>query len=252
MIGVFKMSTGFKWKLMDIHTHILPDVDDGASDVKEMAEMIAQADEEGISVIVATPHYGICNPDYDPAKVQEKMAAARRILKESYPHIRLFMGNELYYSPGIIEDLKCGRAKTLGGTDYVLVEFPIDITYDRLAEAVRAFCSEGYRPILAHIERYRCLFRELDRVHELIELGAYTQVNARGFLAGRFEKRGGWCRNLLKDDAIHFIASDCHDSVSRTPVMRSAVDAMLKAAGEEKVKKIVNTNIIRLIRNEFI
>ena len=180
------------------------------------------------------------------------MAASRRILKESYPHIRMFMGNELYYSPGIIEDLKCGRAKTLGGTDYVLVEFPIDITYDRLAEAVRAFCSEGYRPILAHIERYGCLFRELDRVHELIELGAYTQVNARGFLAGRFEKRGGWCRNLLKDDAIHFIASDCHDSVSRTPVMRSAVDAMLKAAGEEKVKKIVNTNIIRLIRNEFI
>lgn len=246
------MSTGFKWKLMDIHTHILPDVDDGARDVKEMTEMIAQADEEGISVIIATPHYGICNPDYDPAEARRKLETARKVLRENYPHIRMFMGNELYYSPGIIEDLKCGRAQTIGGTDYVLVEFPTDITFEKLSEAVIAFCSEGYRPVLAHIERYDCLFRELDCVHELIGLGAYTQVNARGFLAGRFDKRGGWCRNLLKDGVIHFVASDCHDSSSRTPVMRSAVEAMIKTAGEDKVKQIVNTNIIRLIRNEFI
>ena len=244
------MDTGFKWKLMDIHTHILPGVDDGARDVEEMTEMIAQADEEGICVIVATPHYGICNPGYDSAEARRKLEIARKVLSENYPHIRIFMGNELYYSPGIIEELKSGRALTTGGTDYVLVEFPTDITFEKLSEAVRAFCSEGYKPVLAHIERYDCLFRELDRVHELIGLGAYTQVNAIGFLAGRFDRDGGWCRNLLKDGVIHFVASDCHDSSGRVPVMRSAVKAMLKAAGEAKVKKIVNTNIIRLIRNE--
>ncbi|MGN0704381.1 MAG: CpsB/CapC family capsule biosynthesis tyrosine phosphatase [Lentihominibacter sp.] len=252
MIEAKKMSTGVKWKLMDIHTHILPDIDDGAGDIEEMTKMIAQADEEGISVIIATPHYGISNPAYDPAKAQEALKTARQVLRESYPHIRMFMGNELYYSPGIIEDLKSGRALTIGGTDYVLVEFPTDIAFDQLTAAVRAFCSEGYRPVVAHIERYSCLFRELDRVHELISLGAYTQVNARGFLAGRFDRCGGWCRNLLKDGVVHFVASDCHNSSTRNPVMRSAVEAMLKTAGEEKVKQIVNTHIIKLIRNEFI
>lgn len=252
MIEANKMSTGVKWKLMDIHTHILPGVDDGAQDVEEMRKMMAQADAEGISVIIATPHYGICNPDYEPAKAQDALKAARKVLREEYPHIRIYMGNELYYSAGIIEDLKSGRAKTIGGTDYVLVEFSTDAAFDQIAAAVRAFSTEGYRPILAHVERYSCLFRELDRVHELIGMGAYTQVNVRGFLAGRFDKRGSWCRNLLKDNAVHFVASDCHNSSRRTPVMRSAVEAMIKTAGEDRVRQIVNTNIIKLIRNEFI
>lgn len=246
------MSTGVKWKLMDIHTHILPAVDDGACDVEEMREMIAQADAEGISVIIATPHYGISNPHYNPRKVQAALKLAKSFLAREYPHMRIFVGNELYYSQGIIEDLKSGRALTISGNDYVLVEFSVDIGFDQLCEAVRSFTMEGYRPIIAHVERYGCLYRELDRVHELIGMGAYTQVNARGFLAGRFDRNGGWCRELLKDGVIHFVASDCHDASRRTPVMRSAVDAMIRIAGERTVERIVNTNIIKLIRNEYI
>lgn len=246
------MANRFKYKLMDIHTHILPGVDDGAVDIDEALRMIALADKEGISVIILTPHYGQRNPGYDPDEAVKKATALRKVINKSYPHMKLYMGNELYYSPGIIEDLKTGRAKTIGGTDYALVEFSVDVEYEKIITAVRNFTSQGYHPLLAHVERYRCLYKDIERVHELIEMGAYIQVNARGFLSGRFDKRGAWCKHMLQEGVIHFIASDCHDTLRRTPVMKSAVEEMIRQVGEAEVKRIVNTNIVKLIRNEFI
>ncbi len=241
-----------RWKLMDIHAHILPGVDDGAENMDETMAMIKQADEEGISVIVATPHYGMRNPDYDPKAAEKTLTAVREVMRRSHPHMKLYMGNELYYSPGIISELQSGRARTIGGTDYVLVEFSIKIEFHEMISAVRAFLREGYRPILAHIERYQCLYREMDRIYELIDEGAYMQVNTRGFLRGKRDKRAAWCRALLEEGVIHFVASDCHSSMGRSPIMDSALTEMIKLAGEEEVKRIVNTNIIKLIRNEYI
>lgn len=237
---------------MDIHAHILPGVDDGAENMSETMEMIRQADEEGISVIVATPHYGMRNPDYDSTATERILQQVREAMRRNYPHMKLYMGNELYYSPGIISELQSGRARTIGGTDYTLVEFSIKIEFDEVISAVRAFLREGYRPILAHIERYQCLYREMDRIYELIDEGAYMQVNARGFLGGKRDKRAAWCRALLEEGVIHFIASDCHSPMGRSPVMDSALIEMIKIVGEDEVKRIVNTNIIKLIRNEYI
>lgn len=241
-----------KWKLMDIHTHILPGVDDGASSMKETMRMLQMAEAEGISVIIATPHYGRRNPDYDPENTKNVLTVVRDMMKKCYPNMKIYMGNEIYYSPGIVEDLKCGRAKTIGGTSYALIEFSVHVDYSNIENAVNMMTREGYKPILAHIERYQCLYKEPEKVRGLIAEGAYMQVNTRGFLGSRFDKRTAWCRSLLQNGLIHFVASDCHNDSSRAPIMNSAVEEMVKIAGKDEVKRIVNTNIIKLIKNEFI
>ena len=237
---------------IDIHTHILPGIDDGSSCMAETMEMIRIAYDEGIRVIIATPHYGKWNPDYDKDEALKKLSLVREQVEKRYKDMKIYLGNELYYTPGIIEDLRQGKALPLGGTDYVLVEFGVKQEYEQLYDAVRLLVTEGYRPVLAHIERYQCLRGQLACVEELISLGAYMQVNARSFLGGRFDKRTAWCSKLLSNDLIHFIASDCHDSEVRTPIMDTAVKKMLEKTDEQTIDRIIRTNLIKLIKNKFI
>lgn len=243
-------------RYMDIHTHILPGVDDGSSNMDETMKMVDIAYREGIRIIMATPHYGAWNPGYDKS---EAVAACRRVrdrMRGVYPDMNLYIGNELYYNPGIVEDLKSGKALTLGGTSYALVEFAVDESYKMIYSGLREFIMEGYRPVIAHIERYRYLQNDIDRVKELVELGAYVQINARSFLSGRVDKRSSkrtsWCVELLQNDLVHFIASDCHNCESRSPIMETAVRQMVRFTDKETVYRIVHTNIIKLMQNEFI
>ena len=237
---------------MDIHTHILPGVDDGAASMEETLRMLEQAYEEGVRVILATPHYGKWNPDYDRKKTEAICRQVQQNLASLHSDMKLFLGNEIYYGPGVIDDLRAGRAATLGGTDYVLVEFSTEEEYAEIYKGMRSLVTAGYRPILAHIERYRHLRREWDRVRELVENGVYIQVNARSFLGGRFDKRTSWCLKLFEQDLIHFIASDCHNCESRAPIFQTAVEKLLSCGSEEAVKRIVHTNVIQLSKNNYI
>ncbi|MCB6992245.1 protein tyrosine phosphatase [bacterium 210820-DFI.6.37] len=241
-----------KWKYMDIHTHIVPGVDDGAKNMEETMKMVELAYAEGIRVIMATPHYGEWNPNYNK---EQAIAACRKVrdwVRAVHSDMNVYMGNELYYSPGIIDDLRQGKARTMGGTDYVLVEFSVDEDYPEIYDGLRAFVMEGYRPILAHIERYHCLQKELESVKKLVDLGVYIQVNARSFLGGRFDRRTAWCTKLLENGLIHFVASDCHNCEGRRPIMETAVKRMLELTDEKNVERIVQTNVIKLMQNKYI
>lgn len=237
---------------MDIHTHILPGIDDGSDSMEETLEMLEQAWQEGIRVLIATPHYGKWNPDYKKEEAERICRQVREKLHAVHEDMKIFMGNELYYAPGILEDLQAGKAATLGGTDYVLIEFSTEAEYKEIYGGLRNFVTAGYRPILAHVERYKNLQKELDFVQELVENGVYVQVNARSFLGGRFDKRTAWCLKLFENDLIHFIASDCHNCEARRPVMQEAVEKLLAHGTEEAVKRIVQTNVIHLAQNKYI
>lgn len=240
------------WKYMDIHTHIVPGVDDGSRDMEETMKMVEIAYQEGIRIIMATPHYGKWNPEYDKEEAVRACRKVRDWVKAIHSDMSVYMGNEIYYSPGIVDELRQGKARTMGGTDYVLVEFAVDGDYDEVYCGLRDFVMAGYRPVLAHIERYQCLQKELERVKKLMDLGVYMQVNARSFLGGRFHKRTAWCIKLLENQMIHFVASDCHNCEGRKPIMKTAVRRMLELTDEETVERIVQTNVIKLIQNKYI
>lgn len=249
---------------VDIHSHIIPGVDDGSKSLDQSMKMVAQAYEEGIRLMIATTHYGLINADFDKSAAIDKFRELKSRAKELYPDMRFIMGNEIYYVPGIVDVVRRGDAMTLGGTSYVLVEFSPFSEYRAIFCAVQEFMLAGYRPILAHIERYDCLRGDIEKVNNLIEGGAYIQVNATSLVRANGRKKlfGGnkssqedqveWCYKLLKENMIHFIATDCHNDDTRRPYFKDAVAMIERISGQAMVKRITVDNIIHLLKDEEI
>lgn len=240
------------WYFIDIHAHILPGVDDGAADMAETLEMIGTAYEQGVRAIIATPHYGAMNPDYDREKVAEAYRATCAEVKKRWPDMLLMPGNEMFYGTMAMEGMQHGKASTMAGSDYVLMEFYPDVTYNEIERAVRNMVHAGFRPILAHVERYMELEKELDLIEELIRQGVYIQVNGRSFMRKRFDRVGKWVRTLLKNEMIHFVASDCHNNSGRAPNMAEVADRLLTMADESYVRDLVWNNGAKVIKNQII
>lgn len=262
---------------MDMHTHILPGLDDGSSSMEQTENMLRQAYEEGIRMIIATPHFGIRNPDFRLERAKETLQEVQALADRVTPGLKLLLGNELFYSEGIIDSLQSGEAATLNGSSYALVEFSTRDSYDRIYQCIREFTWNGYIPLIAHIERYRCLEGDLNAVRTLVEQGAVIQVNCRSFLNGTntqpasqpekrglfgrkkkkesgffLEEKGDWVRQLLAAGLVHFIASDCHDDRTRRPVYRKALVAMEGCCDEQTLLSITQQNILHLLRDEQI
>lgn len=239
-------------KYIDIHTHLIPGVDDGAENMEEAVRMAGMAYDEGVRTIIVTPHYEMHNPDYDQAEVRKIYKDMKKIILSKYKDMEVLMGNEIFFTPGVIRDLIDGKVMTMAGTDYILVEFLPGEGYNKIYTGLNTAIVGGYRPILAHAERYKCLYRDIPRVRRLVEMGAYIQVNTRCFLGGRFDRRASWCRKLLTEGLIHFVASDSHDADRRKPVFREAVRKMTEASDEQTVEQIVSTNIKKMMDNVYI
>ena len=269
---------------MDMHTHILPGLDDGSQSMEQTKNMLRQAYDEGIRVIVATPHYGIRNPGLKFEDAREALIETQKAADEVAPGLKLILGCELYYTDGIVEALERGEAPTMGGTSYAMVEFSTSDSRDRINQCVNEMTWKGYRPIIAHLERYRSLEGDIEAVRDLVDRGAVVQINCRSFLDGApkpgeedkpeqkkgllgmlgladkgqnrtgffLERKGDWARALLTEGLVHFIASDCHDDAFRNPVYRTALEAMDGCCSDRILQAIAKDNIIKLIRNERI
>lgn len=245
---------------MDIHAHILPEIDDGSSSWDESMEMLRIAYDEGVHLIIATPHYGLYNQGYNISDAREKLAELNNRAAEISEKINVFLGNELYYVPGIVKDVISGKAATMAGSSYVLIEFSESISYNEVVNAVQEFTRAGYRPIIAHVERYRNLRdKDMSMVRHIKSLGAYLQVNTSNFIhkdrsklfSGK-HKKSSYAIELLENDLVDFVGSDMHNSYSRIPVMKTAVEEISKLIDEEQLNRIFYYNILAIARNEFI
>ena len=205
-------------EIWDIHTHCLPGIDDGARDWDMTMQMLQVSREAGVRVVIATPHY-LPWRDPLPAGTVEGLCAEAmdRSSRELGIDIRILPGQELYYHDALIEDLRTGRALTLAGSRYVLVEFSERAVWTELETGLIRLCRSGFRPVLAHVERYECLWRG-DRLRELISRGVLLQSNAQevegGFLNRMTRRVAGACRR----GEIDFVASDMHNMDSRPPL----------------------------------
>lgn len=240
-------------KYIDLHTHILPGIDDGAESFDETMHMAGIAYEEGIRLIIATPHYGIMNPGFSRTKAEEVFENTRAMIKTKYPDMGLALGNEIFYTgPSMIDDLSKGSALTIADTDYVLVEFSPADPFKRIETGIRDLRMAGFRPILAHAERYEALYRDLDAVEDIISAGAVIQINSRSFTHGRLDKRSRWVKQLVREDMVHLISSDCHNAGTRTPMMAKATEKLHQWTDDETLIKIMTDNPKRILQNKFL
>ncbi len=237
---------------IDIHSHILPGIDDGSDNLEMSMEMLHMAVQDGISQIVLTPHNKPWRRRGSCSEVADGVALLQGKLAEEHLEIKLYPGNELYYRSGLIEELMEGRAGTLANSHYVLVEFEPSADYDYIRNGVYTLLAGGYYPILAHVERYKNICTKMARVAELIEMGCFIQVNAGsimgeyGFAVSRLTKK------LLKQGLVHFVATDTHDLCKRCPCLSECAVYVEKKYGEDSSKRLFLDNPMCVLRDEYI
>lgn len=226
--------------LIDIHCHILPDVDDGSHNMEETLQMLKIAEQSGTSTIIATAHYKH-GTRQETEKLRDIFEQVKNIAKQHSLNISLYLGHEIYYTEDTLEDLEEERALTLAESRYVLIEFLPSVMYSEILNAVRKLKMAGYLPILAHIERYECLMSPKGEMYlkELKSSGAYFQINGRT-LERRAQKR--WCEKCLKKYNIDFIASDGHNRGERSPKINFASGWITRKFGYQMAETIFVKN----------
>ena len=224
----------------DIHQHVLWGLDDGPATRKQMHALLRQDVENGVRLVCATTHAAPGLRRFDVELYRERLKEANAYCRKRDWPLRILSGCELYYSPAAVDALLEGRIPTLGGSRYVLIEFSEDVSAARIGKAANSLYRAGYRPILAHAERYRCLVRLPARAMEvrdefglLLQMNCETVLRPRGFFQRRF------VRTLLREQAVDVLASDAHDASRRPVQMRNAYRKIAREYDARYAKRLV-------------
>lgn len=229
--------------MIDIHSHILPCLDDGAKSVEQSISMFRMAAMEGIHTIVATPHCYGHKKDASYEEVLEAVNKMREELEKEGIPIDLYAGNEIYYRQGVEEDLERGNIHTLAGSSYVLVEFHPQEESSYIFRALNRLNSYGYRPILAHAERYENLYGKKESIEEVKNCGVKIQINASSICAKRWGdpyRKRVW--GLLKKEWVDFVATDAHSDGHRAPKMKECRNLLAKKLEDAYVFQLLEEN----------
>lgn len=238
--------------LIDIHSHILPGVDDGADSYEMSMQMLQCAAGDGISGVILTPHNKPGHRHMDFSEMTSRAEKLRKMMSEENMNIELHVGSELYYRSGLLEEIESGMAGTMAASRYVLVEFNPVENYDYIRNGVYSLLMGGYSPILAHVERYQNVCVQKYGIDDLIEMGCYIQVNAGSIIGKSGLKTRRFVKNILKRRQVHFIATDAHDLGKRAPCLTNCADLIGKKYGEDYCKKLFCDNPLHVIRDKEI
>lgn len=232
--------------LADIHNHSLFGVDDGPASLEAALALLGESHRDGVRYICLTPHcFPGCFGD-NHRQVTEAFGVLKTEAEARYPDLHLILGNELRYAQGCTGWLQEGWCRTMGGTDYVLVDFSELEKEKSIERGLERLLNAGYRPILAHAERYRNLDAGLKKLREFRDNGVLIQIDAQA-LFGRFGLRAKMqAKSLLRQGMADFVSSDAHDLTRRPPAMESAYRYILKKYGQPCADAVCGGNALGL------
>jgi len=239
------MGTNTHTSMIDLHCHILHEIDDGSANIEMSIEMIKKQINDGVTTIVLTPHMRSFKPE-KVSKIRHNFEQLKEKVKEQNLDVRLLLGSEVYYTK---ESLSNKHLMTIENTSYVLVEFST-ILETPIEEIVYNFRTLKIRPIVAHVERYGYL-RKKDYT-EIKKTGGLIQVNSSAILGLDGYKRKKMARYLLKKQLVDVVATDSHNLGDRKPNLKEAFQFVVKKYSKEYAKKIFEDNPKRIILNESI
>ncbi len=224
--------------MIDLHTHLLPDWDDGPDSWDETAEMVEIAANDGIEMICLTPHL------FRFSRYQDNQEALESRFNEFDKRfglderIQFFRGGEMFIHPELIREVR-ERNLSINGSEYVFVEFPSDQVPAGSKELFFRMMLAGLTPIISHPERNSVLSSQPGLLYDLVSRGCLAQVTA-GSLIGKFgEDIKQKAELFLENHLVHLIASDAHDSKRRKPVLSQGIKAAAKIIGLEAAEAMV-------------
>lgn len=239
-------------KYIDIHSHILPQVDDGSPNMEQTFQMLKTAYTDGVRAIIATPHYHEGRYRNDKAYLETVAGSINEQIRNFLPGLELYLGSEIYYSHDCIKRLNDGAIPTMAGSEYILLEFSPMVDFYYMKSALQECLFAGYIPIIAHIERYRCFEKNTESVNELVEMGVYIQANAMSITGNAESKFQKLTKKLIKDDLVHFIATDAHNSNHRSPSLKECIKYIGRKYGSSLLYKYLADNPGKILSNEYI
>lgn len=237
---------------IDIHNHSLPGIDDGADSLEETLDMLRLSEENGVRQIIATPHYHYKRGHAPVEKVREKVALVNEQAKLDEIDVHLYSGNEIYYCHDVVELLNQKQVLTLADSRYALIEFSPSAEYEKIRNGLYDVVADGYSPILAHAERVQALVDNVYWLNELIDMGVYIQINITSIKTQGSRSVRKFVKTAIKNDMVHFFATDAHRAVGRNPVMETDRGYLQKKYGEELVNRTMYENPMKVIKNEII
>lgn len=244
----------FTMQFIDIHSHILPYLDDGAFSRDDALEMAKIADENAISEIVCTAHASAgCRYSANELAVTLRHTAER--IEKSGCAVRLRPGQEILIrgdAPEVVSALERGSLLTLAGSRYVLIEFKMSSHSGDILNAAETVAAGGFVPVIAHPERYAAFAENPGLAHSLHACGALLQIN-KGSVTGYFGKTAEIAvKRLLENRQADFLASDAHSPFGRTPEIRSAHEWISEHCSPEYADYLAFSNPSRVLRDETV
>ena len=202
--------------LFDIHCHLIPYVDDGARNMEEAVRMLKMEYSQGVRYIIVTPHY-------------------RKGMFET-PMEKI-----------MVSSLRAKKRPCMASSRYVLAEFGYGTDIYSMHESLDSLLKGGYLPIIAHVERYPQICQNWEFLREIVNMGAFLQVNAGSVVGvnGRTAKK--FCRKLMKQDLLQFVGTDAHRIDVRRPMLSPCVDYVVRKMGKEYAKKIFIENPKKIV-----
>ena len=259
--------------MIDFHSHILPNIDDGSTSMEESVKLIKEAAQAGFTGIISTSHYlqNYYESDEEERKgllaelaEQVKMADVKSsggISKEKssdddtssfaeYSRMpKLYLGNEIYITTEMVELLEERKASTINGTNYVLFELPMNSKPLFVKEVVYKLIENGYKPIIAHPERYSYVKEDIEYVRDLKNMGALFQANYGSVIGMYGSSAKKTLKKLLKEDLISFLGSDVHAVGQIYPQIPKILKKLEKWISAEKLEELTTLNAEKVLES---
>lgn len=240
--------------MIDLHSHILPGIDDGAQNMEEAIEMARIAEKDGVKKIVATPHmfrYPFIFKDL--GIIEKKWRELTWILKENDINVDVLLGAEVHISHDLMNGIRKNRKPfVIHQSSYMIVEFP---PHNVVAGVIKLFfdlLSEGITPIISHPERNLVFQRNPELLFKLIQMGGLSQANSGSFSRYYGKRVQETVYYFLEMNLIHFIGSDCHNARSSATRLSEAACRIKEVGGEEIANALVLQNPMAVLHDREI
>ncbi|MEM9732784.1 MAG: CpsB/CapC family capsule biosynthesis tyrosine phosphatase [Pseudomonadota bacterium] len=235
--------------MIDLHSHILPGIDDGSPDMETSLAMARMAVAAGTEVLACTPHVTPGIYDNTAVTILSGITALRAALKEAQIPLHLVAGCDAHVRPDMVEFLGKDIHYRLHGTRYFLFEPPHHVIPPQIDSLAQRLVEAGFVPVLTHPERLSWIGKRYDILEKLNHVGCLIQVTAGSF-TGIFGSRARELAfRLLEEGRVDIIASDGHNLTSRPPTMAKARDLVAELVGQEMAQDMVRQRPLQILRN---
>lgn len=238
--------------MVDMHSHILPGIDDGSRDNEETYKLLMEAYNAGFTKIVSTSHYYLGYYEENEETRKKYISEINQKMNTINYNIQVCIGSEIFITNDIVNLIKEQKASSINGTRYVLFETAFSTEPQNLKNVIFSMMSNNYIPIIAHPERYAYVQKNPNALLELLDLGVLFQSNY-GSIIGQYGKHAQkTVKLLLKNNFIHFLGTDAHRKNTIYTAIPQALESLKDIVSEEEIEELTTVNPNLVLENKKI